>query len=336
MQMQALFRFVLCAALLALPTLASSDDATPASVHRKLESAFADWLTAQGTSGMMASGVVGADGTWNVDLYNDNADGVIRSGDLASVSKSITAICVLHQVDEGRLEWSDSLRDFVSPAPDVTVAELVTHTSGLAPDVTQLAMLGWLGQTAAQNGHFSAQVLDLVNARPTQTGTRGAYEYNNENYALLGLVIEDVTGMSYFDACSDLLNLPASIQPGDRAGVFQPWGGLASDPNGYLTFLQTHFGPGSRVANDPFALPHVALGGGAYYGMGMVFRPFQDSHNFWHFGALCFPGRLNIGSFAVIWEGKVSVIALYDACLDGDALGSLDMALSAAVYGKHP
>lgn len=336
MQMQALFRLVLCAALLSLPALARSDDATPAFVHSKLEAAFAVWLAAHGASGVLASGVFETDNTWNVDLSGGRADRASRSAALASVSKSITAVCVLHLVEDGRLEWSDSLRDFVHPAPDVAVGELVTHTSGLAPDVTQLAMFGWLGQTGAEHGHFSAQVLDLINARPVQTGTPGAYQYNNENYALLGLVIEDVTGLSYFDACSGLLDLPASIQPGDRTGVFQPWGGLVSNASDYLSFLQTHFGPGSRIARDPFALPHAALGGGAYYGMGMVFRPFQGSYNFWHFGTLCFPGRLNTGSFAVIWEGKVSALALYDQCVDADAMARLDTALSAAVYGKRP
>lgn len=285
---------------------------------------------------MLASGVFEAENGWDVDAYNGSPDGALRPAELASVSKSVTAVCALHLVDEGRLDWSASLRDFANPAPDVTVAELVTHTSGLAPDVTQLSMLGWLGQTVGAHDHFSAQVLDLVNARPKQTGTRGVHEYNNENYALLGLVIEKVTGQSYFEACSDLLDLPSGIQPGDRTGVFQPWGGLASDPMAYLAFLQTHFGPGSRVAEDPFALPHVDLGGGAYYGMGMVFRPFRDSYNFWHFGALCFPARLNIGSFAVVWEGKFSVIALYDACIDGQTMAALDAALSAAVYGERP
>ncbi|WP_189369012.1 serine hydrolase domain-containing protein [Tateyamaria omphalii] len=331
--MQALFRLILCAASIALPALASGDETTPAYKHRNLEAAFADWLAAQDASGSMASGVFQADYGWIVDAYDGAAD---KSAELASVSKSVTAVCALHLVDQGRLDWSDSLRDFVNPAPDVTVGELVTHTSGLAPDVTQFAMFGWLGQAGAEHSHFSTQVLDLVNARPEQTATVGEYFYNNENYALLALVIEHVTDMSYFDACSDVLDLPASIQPGAVTGMFQPWGGLVSDAEGYLSFLQTHFGPGSRVARDPFDLPHVALGGGAYYGMGMVFRPYQDSFNFWHFGALCFPGRLNIGSFAVIWEGKVSVIALYDQCVDGDAMGGLDAALSAAVYGKRP
>lgn len=308
----------------------------PERVHTELETAFANWLTVQDTSGKMASGAIAADGTWNVSVFSSDADGIIRAGELASVSKSITAICVLHLVDEGRLEWSDSLRNFVDPAPDVTLAELVTHTSGLAPDLTQLAMFGWLGLAGPQSGHFSTQVLDFVNARPEQTGTRGAYFYNNENYALLGLVIETATGQAYFDACAALLDLPASIQPGERTGVFQPWGGLVSEPADYQGFLHTHFGPDSRVASDPFALPHVALGGGAYYGMGMVFRPFRDGYNFWHFGSLCFPGRLNIGSFAVLWEGKTSVTALYDACLDGDAMGALDTALSAALYGPRP
>ncbi|APX10996.1 hypothetical protein BWR18_04295 [Tateyamaria omphalii] len=285
---------------------------------------------------MLGVGVAGPDGTWQAHRFHGRDDTGATVAELASVSKSVTAVCLMHLVEDGQADWSNSLHNFLEPAPDVTLAELVTHTSGIGPDVTQIAMLGWLGQNAGGQGHFSRQVLDLVNARPAQNGQRGQYAYNNENYALLGLVIETITGQPFFEACQDRLDLPDSIQAGADSGVFQPLGGLVSDVDGYLRFMQTHFGPDSRIAADPFALPHAAMGGGAYYGMGMVFRPFRDSFNFWHFGALCFPKRLNTGSFAVMWEGKVTALAMYDACIDERAMFDLDAGLSAAVYGDRP
>ncbi|WP_147103592.1 serine hydrolase [Tateyamaria sp. syn59] len=335
MAMQAFFRSALCAVILSAPTIPHAGE-DPSAVHQALESAFVDWLGANETSGLIGAIVLDTNGEWQAYRRIARADSTATVAELASVSKSITAVCMMDLVDDGLADWSNPLHNFVEPAPDVTLGELVTHTSGIGPDVTQIAMLGWLGQTAGDSGHFSRQVLDLVNARGEPTGQRGQYAYNNENYAILGLVIETITGQPFFEVCAERLNLPSSIQPGPESGVFQPWGGLVSDVDGYLQFMQTHFGAGSRIASDPFALPHVVLGGGAYYGMGMVFRPFRDSYNFWHFGALCFPKRLRTGSFAVMWEGKVSALAMYDACVDDKAMGNLDAVLSAAVYGDWP
>ena len=194
----------------------------------------------------------------------------------------------------------------------------------------------WLDQGQDTDQHFSAQVLDLVTARAGQTGQRGAYQYNNENYALLGLVIEAVTSEPYFDACRTRLDLPDTIVPSPRTGQFQPWGGLAADPASYLAFLHRHFGPGSAVGDDPFAFPHVDIGDGAYYGLGMVFRRFQGGYNFWHFGAQCFPGRLNAGSYVVLWAGQMSAAAVYDACVEWNAMVGLDNALSKAAFGARP
>ena len=307
--------------VLALPALAQ--DATI-----RLNGAFDQWLAQNGTTGILATGQRDAQGNWTVARAGANKT---TGAELASVGKSITAICVLSLVEDGRLDWSDRLPDLLGAAPDVSVAQLITHTSGLAPDSTQAAMGFWL-DPPDDAGHYSAQVLTAINARDAQDGVAGRYLYSNENYALLGLVIEAVSGEPYDTYCRGALNLPDTIRPSPRSGATQPWGGFVADPADFLTFLEAHFGPDSEAGSDPFALPHADMGGGAYYGLGMVFREFRGSYNFWHFGALCFPERLNVGSYAVLWEGKAGAVALYDGCLDWPAMQSLDGALSRAVY----
>ncbi|WP_299656512.1 serine hydrolase [uncultured Tateyamaria sp.] len=330
MIMQAFFKIAACAALVVFPTGAASESDTQA-LHDGMDAAFGTWRETHTVSGALATGVLDAAGKWDVARLGDH--GV---AELASVSKSVTAVCVLELVEARRLAWSDSVDSILGDAPDVTVAELVTHTSGLSPDATQLAMALWLDQTSADGRHFSQEVLGLVNARTPRTGTQGSYLYNNENYALLGLVIEAVTQQPFFDFCRSKLELGPTFKPSVRTAGFQPWGGLVASPADYLGFLVDHFGPGSVIANDPLALPHVDVGDGAYYGMGMFFRRFGTSFNFWHFGLLCFPGRLNIGSYAVIWEGRASAVATYDGCLDWDTKIALDNDLSAAVYQREP
>ena len=297
-------------------------------VEDRLQGAFDAWVSEQG-----AAGVLGAatrdDGAWQMPEEQP-------PGELASVSKSVTAICALALVDEGLLDWSDTVADRLGQGPQVTVAQLVTHSSGLVRDGTQAAMPLWRDRPTAAAGHNAQAVLDIVAARGTPQGTPGEYAYNNENYALLALMIEAASGQDYRVACWPRLGLDDGIDVSPRTAAFGPWGGIVADPESYLTFLHRHFGPGSQVWADPFALQHVEIGGGAYYGLGMVFRRFGDSYNFWHFGAQCFPGRLNAGSFAVMWEGKVSALALYEACVDWDTMFALDAALSRAVYAGGP
>ena len=294
----------------------------------RVQAAYADWVVAQNTSGVIAVGTNGALG-WEIFP-------AAGRGELASVSKSVTAICALALVEEGRLDWSDTVEQRLGEGPAVTLAQLVTHSSGLVRDGTQAAMPVWLDRPTSPAGHNARVVFDLIVARGAPQGERGRYAYNNENYALVALMIEAATGQGYVEACWPRLELDDGIGVSARTAAFGPWGGLEARPEAYLAFLHRHFGPESPVGQDPLAFPHVDIGGGAYYGLGMVFRPFRDGFNFWHFGAQCFPGRLEAGSYIVMWEGKVSALAVYDACVDWDTMISLDHALSTSVYRGVP
>lgn len=313
-----MLRAALIWALTALPLAADE-------VADKMQAAFDDWRAEVETTGRLGVSTR-VDGAWNIKPSEGRAE-------LASVSKSITAICALMLVEEGLMDWSDTVSDRLGKGPAVTAAQLVTHSSGLVRDSTQAAMALWLDRPTAPEGHNAQAVLELVAARGAPAGERGQYAYNNENYALLGLMIEAASGHTFVDACWPRLDLGKNVWPSDRSAAFGPWGGLEADVAGYQSFLHRHFGPGSLVWEDPFAHPHIAVGGGAYYGLGMLFRPFRGSYNFWHFGSLCMRERLNVGAFAVMWEGKVSALAVYDACVDWDTMFALDGALARAVYG---
>lgn len=316
---------MLAVCLLALPARAQQVDVAMAG-------AFDTWLVQHGTTGILASAQRAADGVWHATRKAQfNAP---PTGELASVSKSITAVCVLSLVQDGRLFWSDRLPDILGPSPDVSVGALITHTSGLSRDSTQMNMPGWLDQAPDTGGHVSAEVLNSIVARKANVGNVGQYIYNNENYALLGLLIEAVTGQPMFDYCRAALDLPDGIAPSPRTGGMLPWGGFVADPIAYLSFLHSHFGADSTIGTDPFSLPHVEIAEGVYYGLGMVFRSYGEGFNFWHFGALCFPGRLNTGSFAVLWDGRMSALAIWDACVEWDAMAQLDGALGAAAFGR--
>jgi CubicO group peptidase (beta-lactamase class C family) len=116
---------------------------------------------------------------------------------LASVSKTITGVAVLQLIEDEKL----GLDDFVSlyfpsfPYSTVTVRNLLSHTSGI-PDYIKLSpslystSTGYITNEDALNGLISA------NLPPSFTpGTR--FRYNNSNYAILALLVEKITGVSF-------------------------------------------------------------------------------------------------------------------------------------------
>ena len=293
----------------------------------RLDKAYGAWLTEHNTQGVLAV------------MHKDKLHGHVEHGmdaqapvETASLSKAITAVCVAELVRAGDLNWDTTLDQVLGKGPAVTIGALMTHTSGIGPDRTQYVMGDWLGNPQRR----AAEVLSSVLGRNDWAGEVGTYFYNNENYALLELVIERITGRDYVDVCRQLALDPAGAEgaPSPQSGGFVSFGGWSMPVADYARFLEHWFSAESYIGKDPFALPNIEMGGGVNYGVGMVFREFRGGHNFWHFGALCVPGALNIGTFAVTFKGDWTVVAAYDACVDWDAMAALDGVIVRAIFAK--
>lgn len=231
--------------------------------------------------------------------------------DLASNSKAITALCVLSLVDDGKLAWDTTLADALGQdAPPATVAELVTHSAGIGRDSTQLRMGFWLNEDEPRHAH----VTEIVLNRGRQRGTRGEFAYNNENYALLGRIIELVTGQTYADACRSRVLDPAGVS-GDlspRFGGFAAWGGWRMTMADHAALLWHWFGPEGRVGRDPLALPHIKRAEGSFYGLGMNYEAEETGFRMSHAGAISIPFGPKTGAFAVIYPSGAVAAMGYD------------------------
>ena len=98
---------------------------------------------------------------------------------IASVTKQFTSTLILRLVEENKLSLSDRLSKFkpeIPRADSVTIRHLLSHTSGISD-------------------HPTDSVTRALNFSP---GT--SWEYSNTGYILLGRIIEQVTGMSYYNA----------------------------------------------------------------------------------------------------------------------------------------
>ncbi|RZJ70073.1 MAG: serine hydrolase [Flavobacterium sp.] len=119
--------------------------------------------------------------------------------ELASVSKQFTAMGIVILQEKGKLKYEDKLSKFfpeLSFYGDVTVRQLLNHTGGL-PDYMDLFSADWDRTKMATNKDIIAQFADRKPAAVFAPGTK--YEYSNTGYALLGSIIEKVSGMTFGD-----------------------------------------------------------------------------------------------------------------------------------------
>lgn len=213
----------------------------------------------------------------------------------------------------------------------VSVASLVTHSAGITPDSTQHLTPLWITSNVPRKRIVSETALNRSRA------AIGDYSYNNENYAVLGEMIESELGVSYQQACQDRVLSPAGVTgagPSAIVGGMLPWGGWKMSARDYARFHYHWFGPEGPFGKGSPAALKLELGGGAEYGLGMFERDVQDHRNFWHFGLWCVPDALNAGAYAVIWKSEWSAVATYDACIEWDAMMALDAALVKVIYDR--
>ncbi|WP_433178622.1 serine hydrolase domain-containing protein [Actinoallomurus sp. CA-150999] len=123
---------------------------------------------------------------------------------IGSQTKQITATVLLQLVQEGRLSLDDKLskvlpevaaQGLVERADDITVRELIRHTSGI-PDFFDSGRFDDFDFTTYY------RPVDLVKASRSlpRTGEPGEkFSYSNTNYVLIGMIIERLTGRTLSD-----------------------------------------------------------------------------------------------------------------------------------------
>jgi D-alanyl-D-alanine carboxypeptidase len=110
---------------------------------------------------------------------------------LASVSKQFVAAGIMILVQDGKVELDEKLSKYLKDTPetwkDITIRQLLTHTSGMVRQDT----LG-MGVVATEMDHFKAVAKMKLDAAPGEK-----WSYSNSGFNLLGMVIHQVTGKEW-------------------------------------------------------------------------------------------------------------------------------------------
>ena len=115
---------------------------------------------------------------------------------LASLTKVFTSAAIFMLMERGRLNLEDDIRkslpDFPGEAGTITVANLLSHTSGLGEYLDRPDNMQWV-----RNEYTLEQLIRSVKDKETMFAPGEKDVYSNSNYILLGAIIEKVSGSSY-------------------------------------------------------------------------------------------------------------------------------------------
>ena len=167
---------------------------------------------------------------------------------IASNTKTMTAALIVLLAQDGKLQFSDPVSAYVPDVPNgenITIAELLKMRSGLfnytaAPELSA-------SLDADPTKVFTPQeVLAIAFRQPPQFPPDASYEYNNTNYALLGLIAEKVGGRPLAQQFQDRLFGPfgleqTSLPAADDTAIPAPYS------HGYM-----YGGTFYALADDPY------------------------------------------------------------------------------------
>jgi CubicO group peptidase (beta-lactamase class C family) len=130
---------------------------------------------------------------------------------LGSMDKMFTAVAIMQLVEQDRLSVDDKIADVLPDYPNrqvaeaVTIHQLLTHTSGMGD---------WSESELFPDLHDQIRgvedYLPLFVDTPLEFEPGDHFGYSNSGYIVLGLIIERITGQSYYDYV--------------RASIFEPSG----------------------------------------------------------------------------------------------------------------
>lgn len=171
---------------------------------------------------------------------------------IASAGKMFTAVAVAQLVDAGKIEFGDPIgRHVAGLSPQtaaVTVHQLLTHTSGLGNFFAPQNL------AALRNARTANDLLPLIASEVPDFPPGSRFRYSNSGFALLGVLIERVSGETYAEYLRRHVFLPAGMAKS----------GVDPEPVDTLAVAMTKATPGSRPGGALEGPLHRAPGGMLY------------------------------------------------------------------------
>ena len=145
---------------------------------------------------------------------------------IGSLTKTFVAVLVMRLRAEGRLDLGDPLGKYldVSQAEGVTIAQLLSHTGGLASE----AEGPWWERTP---GQLRPELASVLGDAPGRHPAGRLFHYSNPGYALLGALVGELRGRPWHEALRQEILEPLGMvrttvepqSPHARGFAVHPW-----------------------------------------------------------------------------------------------------------------
>ncbi|MFL5558649.1 MAG: serine hydrolase domain-containing protein [Gemmatimonadaceae bacterium] len=133
---------------------------------------------------------------------------------IQSITKSFVACGIMLLVEDGKIGLDDKITKYLSELPqawsDVTVRQMLTHTSGI-PSFVQDQGGGAAIVAFAQKTDSSEQIIRWAAARPLKFAPGEGRKYSSTGYHLLGMIIEKVSGKPWGQFLRDRIFTPLGM-----------------------------------------------------------------------------------------------------------------------------
>ncbi len=224
---------------------------------------------------------------------------------LASISKSFTAVAILQLVESGDVELDGKLSSYLGvfegrPGGAITLRQLLGHTSGYST---------LQGNETAVDSPASEDALirqaALIASGAPDYAPDARWDYSNANYVLLGAVIEAASGLKYDQYIEAMILEPIGMKNSfvSDGGIYdqiaighKPWFGRKRPTKDYQTKTSRASAPGGGIiasANDLSLFLAMLLNGeddvisaenkrlmmtpanaqASFYGLGLMLNP---------------------------------------------------------------
>ena len=180
---------------------------------------------------------------------------------IGSMNKMFTAVATMQLVQSGKLDLKAPLGNYLTDYPNkdvaskVTIEQLLTHTGGtgdiFGPDFDKHRL-----ELKALRDY-----VNLYGQRALEFEPGSRWQYSNYGFLLLGVIIEKVSGQSYYDYVRDHIFKPAGMtatasEPEDQTVAERSVGYMRGGPSGWepntdtLPYRGTSAGGGYSTVED--------------------------------------------------------------------------------------
>ena len=275
---------------------------------------------------------------------------------IGSLTKSFTAAVILKLQEEGKLSVEDKLSKYfpqVKGADEITLKELLNHTSGLYNYADEI---GPEDSAIVSHPVTHQTVLNVFINKPLLFKPGAKFSYCNSDYYLLGMIIEQITGMRYDQIVRKWIFTPLgmthsgfdfiNLKDSARASGY-----VTIAPGKYIPNIQwdstVTYAPGAIYSTtgdlykwnraiaaqrilSPMSWQQAFTPGLGKYGYGWWIDSMFSRKYINHSGGL--PGFMSY--FVYFPDDDVSIILLSNYGNYGDSLVPVSDGLSAIMFGK--